>query len=246
MGTPDFPAAFARMAAIDFQADQISSFPKAGDPTLLAQDLREGAARALSLAESYTSRHWAKDPNGHLLLPAAASAGRDVVVRALRIEEIEDREYRRHPFAEPRLGAKAAVVVRAPDHVLYVNFYRGMDCEPFAIRELEEFGPAFDTIAAMLERHFALADDEAAADLGAVQRVIAGASRERGGALSAREVAVCARIVAGYSTEGMGLDLGVSRHSVISYRRRAFEKLGIGTQNELFSLVLRKHRLLGA
>ena len=103
----------------------------------------------------------------------------------------------------------------------------------------------------MLERHFALADDAAASDLAAVQRVIAGAAVERGrdgggGApLSEREAAVCARIVAGYSAEGIGLDLGVSTHSVVTYRRRAFEKLGIATQKELFSLVLRRHRLLG-
>ena len=51
--------------------------------------------------------------------------------------------------------------------------------------------------------------------------------------------------MAGYSAEGIGLDLGVSTHSVVTYRRRAFEKLGIATQKELFSLVLRRHRLLG-
>jgi len=246
LGTPDFPAAFARMAASEFLADQIVVFRADGPGrirTLLAQNLREGAGRALSLAESYTSRHWARDPHGQLLLPGTTP---DVVLRAVRIEEIGDREYRRRLFAEPRLGAKAALVVRAPDHVLYVNLYRGMDRQPFAPGELEAVGRACDLIAAMLERHFALADDAAAGDLGAVRRVIEGASRERGGTpLSAREAAVCARIVAGYSTEGIGLDLGVSQHSVISYRRRAFEKLGIATQKELFSLVLRRHRLLG-
>lgn len=250
LGTPDFPTAFARMAASDFLADQIIVFRADGPGrirTLLAQNLREGTGRALSLAESYTSRHWAKDPHGQLLLPAAPGVARDVVLRAVRIEEIEDREYRRRLFAEPRLGAKAALVIRAPDHALYVNLYRGMDRQPFAPGELEAVERACDVLAAMLERHFALADDRAAGDLGAVQSVIADASRERGGVpLSAREAAVCARIVAGYSTEGIGLDLGVSRHSAISYRRRAFEKLGIATQKELFSLVLRRHRLLGA
>jgi hypothetical protein len=38
---------------------------------------------------------------------------------------------RRRLFAEPRLGAKAALVVRAPDHALYVNLYRGLDRQPF-------------------------------------------------------------------------------------------------------------------
>ena len=251
LGTPDFPAAFAHMAASDFLADQVVVF-RAGEQgrirTLLAENLREGAGRALALAESYASRHWAQDPNRHLLLPAAAGGeGGGVVLRAVRVDEIADAEYRRRLFAEPRLRAKAALVVRAPGHALYVNLYRGLDREPFAPGDLAAVERTCDVLAAMLERHFALADDAAASDLAAAQRVVTGAAVERGGGgapLSEREAAVCARIVAGYSAEGIGLDLGVSTHSVVTYRRRAFEKLGIATQKELFSLVLRRHRLL--
>lgn len=250
LGTPDFPAAFARMAASDFLADQVVVF-RAGEQgrvrTLLAENLRDGAGRALALAESYASRHWAQDPNRPLLLPpAAGEQGRGVVLRAVRVDETADAEYRRRLFAEPRLGAKAALVVRAPGHALYVNLYRGLDRRPFGPGDLAAVERTCDVLAAMIERHFALADDAAASDLASVQRVIAGAAVERGGApLSGREAAVCARIVAGYSAEGIGLDLGVSTHSVVTYRRRAFEKLGVATQKELFSLVLRRHRLLG-
>ena len=71
LGTPDFPAAFARMAASDFLADQVV-VSRAGEQgrirILLAENLREGAGRALALAESYASRHWAQDPNRGLLL----------------------------------------------------------------------------------------------------------------------------------------------------------------------------------
>lgn len=249
LGTPDFPAMFARMVASDFLADQIMVFRADGPGrirTLLAQNLREGAGRALALADSYTSRHWAKDPNGQLLLPGAPGQVRDVVLRAARSDEIEDGEYRRHLFAEPRLGAKAALVVRAPDHVLYVNLYRCIDRVPFTPGELDAVERACDVLVAMLERHFVLADDEVGSDLAAVRRVIEGAPRHPGCApLSAREAAVCACIVAGHSSEGIGLRLGVSRHSVISYRRRAFGKLGIATQKDLFSLVLRRRGLLG-
>ena len=56
--------------------------------------------------------------------------------------------------------------------------------------------------------------------------------------LSLREAQICARIVSGYSNEAIGLVLGLSFHSVRTYRRRAYTKLGITSQNELFSLVL--------
>jgi DNA-binding CsgD family transcriptional regulator len=136
-------------------------------------------------------------------------------------------------------------VVRAPDHALYVNLYRGIDRPPFTSEELEIIRRSSDVLIAMIERHFALTNDEDAGDLKAVQRLIAEIARERGAPLSMREADTCARIVAGYSTEGIALSLGVSQHSVISYRRRAFEKLGIATQKELFAIVLRSHRRLG-
>ncbi len=88
----------------------------------------------------------------------------------------------------------------------------------------------------MPERPFALAKDQAATDLAAVQRVIADAAADA--ALLERDVAVCAHIVAGFSAEGSALDLGISPHSVVTYRRRAFAKLGIPMQKDLFSLIL--------
>ena len=250
LGTPGFPTSFARMVGCDFQADQVIVF-RAEQPgrirTLLAENLRRGAGHALSLADSYTSGYWAKDPNCQFLLPAPPGAVPETILLAGRTEDLTDGEYRHRLFTEPRLGAKASLIMRAPSHVLYINLYRGIDRGPFTPGELRGVERACDMLLALLERHFALADDDAASDLCAVQRVIEGASSEAGRArLSAREAAVCARIVTGHSTEAIRLDLGVSQHSVISYRRRAFEKLGIATQKELFALVLRRHRRLSA
>jgi len=56
--------------------------------------------------------------------------------------------------------------------------------------------------------------------------------------LSSREAAICARIVTGYSNEAIALDLGISFHSVRTYRRRAYEKLNVTSQNELFAQIL--------
>jgi DNA-binding CsgD family transcriptional regulator len=56
--------------------------------------------------------------------------------------------------------------------------------------------------------------------------------------LTAREREVCERIVLGYTSIGIGLDLDIALSSVLTYRKRAYAKLGIGTQNELFALCL--------
>lgn len=51
--------------------------------------------------------------------------------------------------------------------------------------------------------------------------------------LSRREGEVCARILFGLSSYGIALDLGIGKESVMTYRKRAYSRLGIGSQREL-------------
>ena len=52
-------------------------------------------------------------------------------------------------------------------------------------------------------------------------------------ALPRRESEVCARILYGLSTTGIALDIGIGEESVVTYRKRAFHRLGIATRREL-------------
>ena len=56
--------------------------------------------------------------------------------------------------------------------------------------------------------------------------------------LTKRESEVCERILVGFTSTGISLDLDIAESSVNTYRRRAYGKLGIATQNELFSLCI--------
>jgi DNA-binding CsgD family transcriptional regulator len=56
--------------------------------------------------------------------------------------------------------------------------------------------------------------------------------------LSPREVEVCIRIMLGVTSEGIGIDLGISRNTVLTYRKRAYARLNISSQNQLFRLVM--------
>ena len=51
--------------------------------------------------------------------------------------------------------------------------------------------------------------------------------------LSRREGEVCSRILYGLSSCGIALDLGIGKESVMTYRKRAYHRLGIGSQREL-------------
>ncbi|MFL9894820.1 helix-turn-helix transcriptional regulator [Paraburkholderia strydomiana] len=57
--------------------------------------------------------------------------------------------------------------------------------------------------------------------------------------LTARERTVCLGILTGYTSEAIALNLGISINSVLTYRKRIYEKLRITSQNELFMLTFR-------
>ncbi len=56
--------------------------------------------------------------------------------------------------------------------------------------------------------------------------------------LSPRELQICEGIVLGKSSTAISLELGIAQSTVDTYRRRAYVKLNISSQNELFSLCI--------
>jgi DNA-binding CsgD family transcriptional regulator len=57
--------------------------------------------------------------------------------------------------------------------------------------------------------------------------------------LSKREIEVCSRILYGLSSIGIALDLGIGEESVKTYRKRAYQRLNIGSPRELLMWYLR-------
>jgi DNA-binding CsgD family transcriptional regulator len=56
--------------------------------------------------------------------------------------------------------------------------------------------------------------------------------------LTPRQTEGCARIVLGYSILAISLELGITQNTVSTLRKRAYSRLGICSQNELFALCL--------
>lgn len=57
--------------------------------------------------------------------------------------------------------------------------------------------------------------------------------------LTSREREVCARAAIGITVEGAALDLGIAASSVLTYRKRAYQRLQISSAYELARLILR-------
>jgi|GEM_PF-2015123 DNA-binding CsgD family transcriptional regulator len=55
--------------------------------------------------------------------------------------------------------------------------------------------------------------------------------------LTNRELSVCALALAGVTIDGSALELNVKRSSIITYRKRAYERLQVSSLNEIFGIL---------
>jgi len=158
--------------------------------------------------------------------------------RFFRSEEIADRHYRHYFFEEAGLGGKIAAFERNAADQVYANLYV---CRARAwpqSSQLESLLLLADIVLNSILKHRELdahvPERESAGRLDLVRRLLARGSAR----LSSREIEVCARQLAGQTSEAIALEFGIAESSVATYRKRAYEKLGICSRNDLFALCL--------
>lgn len=212
---------------------------------LLFDNLIDGPQRARQLVDRYMSRYWSQDPNRDLLqLVGTHSASEHI--RITRSEDIPDSEYRRLLFSDARLGSKAALFLHGADRLLYVNLYRSVDRAPFNEGEVAAQSENIALLRALLEKHAEILQVQGLDEAQRVHRILTRLAQLRGEPLSQREAHVLAQIVLGRQISQLADELGVSEHSVISYRRRGYVKLDVNSQRALVSLVLHNQGLATA
>ena len=201
---------------------------------------REGAARCLldagnipiggDLGAAYAGQFHESDPNRDALFDGEGNA--PIVLPAFA-PRMYGARYRKIFFNDSGIVDKCASAIWTGDTCFYVNFYRIAAQGRFddeQRRRLEAIAPA---IAASVARHFQASapPDQTLAALFATRLPLAD--------LTPREQDVCRRILSGFSSEAISQALGISLHSTLTYRKRAYERLGISSQSELFAIVLR-------
>jgi DNA-binding CsgD family transcriptional regulator len=206
--------------------------------TLAAKDDRQDGC-VHSLVRDYVRRYHIYDPFRSRCMPAAS---RSVELQGFAVKEVAETEYSQKLFVEPGIAGKICVILRRPADAICLSLYRDRSEGSFDGEDMHRIDAIKSPLAAAFERHLDLRPQ-----LPPLKRIAALLENVEEAALSAREAAVCARIVTGYSNEAIAIDLGLSFHSVRTYRRRAYAKLQVTSQNELFALILHggKKRSLG-
>lgn len=138
-----------------------------------------------------------------------------------------DQIYRRHDICE-RLSVVAG---EADGGLLAINLYRTVGSGAYRDRDVDAVQSLARSLMATVRKQVELIERSEARPESPPANL-----RERFPELTPRELDVCARLLRGWTYDGIAADLGLSVPSVKTYRARAFERLGIHFRNELFAL----------
>jgi len=178
---------------------------------------RNFRARALgaTLSAAYLAEGFRQDPLYPVALGLVPGTLRridsDTVLAAM------SPDYRARYYDGPGLSGKTAILAAGAGLRLAVNLYRARDGAPATP------SPALETIIARL----ALAHFQTLTEPGFPAPLAV---------LSERERAVCIGILSGRKAEAIAADLGIAATTVVTYRTRAYQKLGITARGALFAL----------
>jgi len=188
---------------------------------------------ARRLASKYIRDYWNLDPANSV--PAAVLRGGRTATLRLRPYEIANVDYRRDCYRSADLIDRFSILKTLGDEVIRLNFYRPAASGRFSEAELAVIPTLADLAITAIGKHTALCLPPVTADpYERYCRRLALAAP----CLSRREIEVCAQIVLGLRSDAIAARLNLSVNTILSHRRRAYAKLRITSQSELFHMAL--------
>jgi DNA-binding CsgD family transcriptional regulator len=202
---------------------------------ILAVDSSSGAGSAArSLAYDYVNGFFQKDPYLQELMNSEDSE--NPRWKTGDPDRIEDTEYREKFYDKPDLVHELILQFKDDQHSIIATLYRNDAQGPFTASDKENASLYVGLSLKLLNKHIELLDPDSENNAEErrkpderVQELLL-----QQGLLSPREAKICSMILVGYTTRGISLNLDITMNTVATHRKRAYRKLGIGTQNELF------------
>ncbi len=176
-------------------------------------------------ARHYAERFYHHDPVVHARQRTLAGRG---FVACVRAAEIGLRDYRSICFEQPRFADKLCFGWRGARRAIVLSFYRRQDSEgTAALAALANVG------LTALARQGATSDP----DERLIERLETRIARAFP-ALTLRERQVAARTVAGWTAERTADALDIRPSSVLTYRQRAYQRLGFSGAADFLPFIL--------
>jgi DNA-binding CsgD family transcriptional regulator len=236
IGGPDFPARFLAAMRALAGVELCSVFRRNAAQPVQLLFAESGAAMAdfpVRASLDYARNYWRSD---HQITRLSRAAGKGPVVVRKRASEIADPAYRAACYDRAGVAERLSIVVPGP-LTLVANGYRTADSDPFTPADIERLELYAALLMAAVERH-----DRVSAAAGPMFDETALVQSLMGlhCGLSTREAEISAAMILGETQDEIASRTSLSHGSVVTYRRRAYGKLGVANRRDL----LRLHRRL--
>jgi DNA-binding CsgD family transcriptional regulator len=210
-------------------------WPAAGNPHVIvhAATATGGSERACR----YASRYFTFDPAYRMICKTAHTEWINLRVRP---ENITNYQYLNDCYLRPAIVEKLTLARWAENGWFALNLYRDSRWGCFSNEEQERIAALSYLLLPLLRKHYELtAEPKLGTSRRARIEVLAQKITSLNAKLTARECAVCARTAVGLTAKTTAQELGIKVSSVLTYRRRAYERLSISSGYELAALLMR-------
>jgi DNA-binding CsgD family transcriptional regulator len=163
--------------------------------------------------------------------------GRGAMAQLLTAESVGNDQYRKTCFEDPSFSQKVSIAYGGDGEWTILNVYFGSPCSSSpAVQEVMAFGSLVAPFMKRRSESAFLARRAPSAEHAdeRVSRLL----HKRFPTLTARERRVCALTMIGKSSGEIATTLGISAGTVLTYRRRAYERLGISSAASLVAQLL--------
>jgi DNA-binding CsgD family transcriptional regulator len=192
-----------------------------------------GGDRVGDVQQAYLAGLYRHDPN--LSLPSAPGTS----LRLLRRGDVADEAYRLACYQRAGVCERLTVAHTRAGRLIALNLYRLESSGGFRRVELAMIETLAPLLAALAGKHVdMLSMQMRSRDRADRLQALDARLHAIGGSLTAREREVLARVMLGMSSEGIAIDLAIGLSTVLTYRKRAYARLGVSSQAELFALCL--------
>jgi DNA-binding CsgD family transcriptional regulator len=234
IGDDGFECQFAEHLHHEFGADHCSVFRIENEqPSELAAISLDGTDRASQQSALYVAgNYWRRDPSLIAVNRRFGKFSPSLVV--LDPRGLDDADFRDAIYTRGHVGERILICGDIGTSRILLSILRSEERGSFSEHEIAELVKTGAMLLTVLGKHADIVRrrpdiSSALTCLDEIESCIAVAPLQ----LPRREAEVCSRILYGLSSIGIALDLGVSEETVMTYRKRAYQRLMIGSQREL-------------
>lgn len=233
IGSPLFAPSLFKSTFSWAKADHLTAFVfEAGcAPRTIFAENAGSVPVAREIAELYCRNYWRHD----LVSQALPADSKTDETRSYAVHtaasEIEHTEYRRCCYTTISLDSRLSLSERRDGQTLRINFYRSRK-NAFSDADIARIMDSAHLLLALVRRHAVQTRPKTSLDHYCERICMTAPS------LTQREAEVCAGIIGGLTSEGIALALGIGLNTVLTYKKRAYARLGISSQNQLLRLIL--------